>query len=61
MFKYKKMTLLFCTFIYLVLSLIELIKYLLVDSNIFGLIYLLINLFIIFLLIPTSYNYKKSF
>ena len=61
MFKYKKMVLYFCTFLYLVFSFIELIKYMMVDSNIFGMIYLFINLFIIFLLVPTTYNYKKYF
>ena len=61
MFKYKKLALYLCTFLYLVFSFIELIKYLFADSNVFGLIYLLINLVIIFLLVPTTYNYRKQF
>ena len=61
MYKYKKIVLFICTLSFLVLSLIELIKYLFVDTNLFGLIYLIINLVIIFLLIPTAYNYKKYF
>ena len=31
------------------------------DRNIFGSIYLIINLFILFLLVPTMYNYKKYY
>ena len=61
MFKYKKITLIICTFLYFIFSLIELIKYLFIDSNLFGLIYLINNLIILFLLIPTTHNYKKNF
>ena len=61
MFKYKKFILNICTFIFIVLSFIEFIKYMFFESNVFGLIYLLINLLIILLLVPTSYNYKKYF
>ena len=61
MFKYKKMVFYLITILYIVLSLIEFIKYLFVDSNYFGLYYLIINLFIIFVLIPTLYNYKKYY
>lgn len=61
MFKYKKIILYICMFLFLILSFIELLKYMFVDSNIYGLIYLFINLLIIFLLIPTVYNYKKYF
>ncbi len=61
MFKYKKLTLTLCTFMFILLSFIELVKYLFVDSNVFGMIYLISNLLIIFLLLPTSYNYKKYF
>jgi hypothetical protein len=35
--------------------------YIKIDSNLFGLIYLLNTLFIIFLLVPLTYNYKKAF
>ena len=61
MFKYKKITLIICTFLYFIFSLIELVKYLFIDSNLFGLIYLINNLIILFLLIPTTHNYKKNF
>ena len=61
MFKYKKLTLLFITLVYIIFSLIELIYYFKVDSTLYGLIYLLNTLFIIFLMIPTAYNYKKAF
>lgn len=61
MFKYKKFILNICTFIFIVLSFIEFVKYMFFESNIFGIIYLLINLVIILLLVPTSYNYKKYF
>ena len=61
MFKYKKVTLIICTFLYFIFSLIELIKYLFIDSNLFGLIYLINNLIILFLLIPTTHNFKKNF
>ena len=61
MFKYKKTALIICTLLFLILSLIELIKYLFIDTNIYGLIYLINNLLIIFLLIPTTYNYKRRF
>ena len=61
MFKYKRIVLYTCTFLYLIFSFVELIKYMFVNSNIYGLIYLLINLVIIFLLVPTTHNYKKYF
>lgn len=61
MHKYKKYIIYFLTIIYIILTVIELIKYLIIDSNIFGLLYLLISLFIIFLLIPICYNYKKYY
>ena len=61
MFKYKKIVLYTCTFLYLLFSFFELIKYMFYDSNVFGLVYLLINLVIIFLLVPTAHNYKKYF
>ena len=61
MYKYKKIALYFLTFMFILLSFIEFIKYLKIDSNIFGLIYLIINLIIIFLLVPCAYNYKKYY
>jgi hypothetical protein len=61
MYKYKKIALYILTFIFILLSFVEFIKYLKVDSNIFGLIYLIIDLVIIFLLVPCAYNYKKYY
>lgn len=61
MYKYKKISINIITLIYIILFIIELIKYFLIDSNIYGVFYLLINLFIIFLLVPVAYNYKKYY
>ena len=61
MFKYKRLLLLFATYTYILLFLIELIKFMLIKSNVYGVIYLIINLIIIFLLVPTAHNYKKYF
>ncbi len=60
-YKYKKIFLLTFTLLYIVLTIIELIKYLKLDSELFGLIYNIINVFIIFLLIPVLYNYKRHY
>ena len=48
MFKYKKIALIFLSFLFILFSIFELIIYLTVDSTIFGLIYMFINIFIIF-------------
>ena len=61
MYKYKKYTIIILTVIYIILSIVEFIKYLLIDCNLFGLVYLLIDLLIIFLLVPVAYNYKRYF
>lgn len=61
MYKYKKLTIRLITLIYIIITIIETIKYLFSDSNIFGLTYLLISSFIIFLLVPVSHNYNKYF
>lgn len=61
MFKYKKYSIYFITISYIILSLIEFIKYFFINSNLFGLIYLLVNIFILFLLVPTTYNYNKYY
>ena len=61
MFKYKKITIYVLTILFTVLSLIELAIYLFNDNTIFGLYYLLINLLIIFLLIPCAYNFKRYY
>lgn len=60
-YKYKKIFLIIFTFIYIILSMIELIKYLKIDSELFGLIYNIINVFLIFLLVPLLYNYKRHY
>ena len=60
-FKVRKRVLTFVTLLYILLTIIEMLKYLFINRNIFGLVYLLLNLFIIFLLVPTCYNYKKHY
>lgn len=59
--KYKKSILNSIIVIYIILTFIELIKYLFMDSTFFGLIYLLVNVLIIFLLVPIGYNYNRYF
>ena len=61
MYKYKKISINFITVAYIVLTLVELIKYLTASNNIYGVIYLCLNLVIIFLLVPVCYNYKKYY
>ena len=61
MYKYKKGILYLITGLFILLTLIELVIYLKTDSNLLGLIYLIINAFIIFLLVPCAYNYKKYY
>jgi len=61
MYKYKKLSINILTAIYIILFIVELIKYFMTDSNLYGVFYLLINLFIIFLLVPVVYNYKKYY
>lgn len=61
MYKYKKLVLNIVTVLYIIIFLIELIKYFFIDSNLYGVFYLLINLLIIFFLVPTTYNYKKYY
>ena len=61
MYKYKKIAINFINTIYILLSLLEVILYLFAKNNLFGLIYIIINIFIIFLLVPISYNYNKYF
>lgn len=60
-YKYKKNTMSSIMLIFPLITLIELIKYFFVDSNIFGLIYMIINFIILFLFIPTAYNYNKYY
>lgn len=61
MYKIKKLILYILTLVFLVLSGIELIKYFYVDTTLYGVIYLLVNLIILFFLIPVTYNYKRNF
>lgn len=61
MYKVKKMILYIITICFMILSTIELIKYFKVDTTLYGVIYLLINLVILFLLIPVTYNYKRNY
>lgn len=61
MYKIKKLILYILTVIFLVLSGIELYKYFRVDTTLYGVIYLLVNLIILFFLIPVTYNYKRNF
>lgn len=61
MYKLKKLMLYILTILYIVLSGIELFKYFKVDTTLYGVIYLLINLIVLFFLIPLTYNYKRNF
>lgn len=61
MYKLKKLILYILTILYIVLSGIELFKYFKVDTTLYGVIYLLVNLIILFFLIPLTYNYKRNF
>lgn len=61
MFKIKKLYLYLYTVLYIIVSLIELINYLKVDNTLFGVYYLIINLVILFFLIPVVYNYKRTY
>ena len=61
MFKIKKIIISICSFLFIIFSFIELIKYLKIDNTLYGVYYLIINLIIIFLLIPCAYNYKRYF
>ncbi len=61
MFKYKKLLLFILTFLFILFSFIEFIIYFKVDNTFFGMVYLLNNLLILFLLVPCAYNYKRRF
>lgn len=58
---YKKNFLIISTLVFILLTLIEYIKYFFSANNFFGIIYLLINIGIIFLLIPIMKNYNKYY
>ena len=57
----KKKFLIITTLFFILLTLVEYIKYFFSENNIFGLIYLVLNLFIIFLIIPITKNYNKYY
>ena len=61
MYKKKKLLLNIVNILFLVFSLMELIKYFKIDNTFYGVIYLLINLVILFLLLPVTYNYKRHY
>ena len=61
MYKYKKLAINIITVIYILLTIIEVLIYMFSKNNLFGLVYIICNLFLIFLLVPISYNYNKYF
>ena len=61
MYKTKKTLLNTITISYIIIFIIELIKYLNTNSNIYGVYYLLTSLLIVFLLLPVTYNYKRNY
>ncbi len=61
MFKYKKMTINIITVVFILLTLIELLIYMFSKNNLFGLIYIIMNLLVVFFLVPIAYNYNKYF
>ncbi|MBR2139172.1 MAG: hypothetical protein IJ966_07785 [Bacilli bacterium] len=61
MYKYKKLSLNLMIVIFLICFIFEFIFYFKVDTTLFGVIYLILNLLIIFLFIPVVINYKKYF
>ena len=61
MFKYKKLLLNVITILFISLTIVEFIIYLGVNSNMFGLLYFILSSFIVFLLVPCSYNYKRYY
>ena len=60
-YKIKKSTITILTVSYIILTIIEFIKYFCIESNLFGLNYMIINLIIIFLLVPVCINYTKYY
>lgn len=62
MFKLKRLYLYIFMLMYIALSAIELIKYIKLDNtSLYGVYYLIINLVILFLIIPVVYNYKRNY
>ena len=60
-FKIKKTTITILTLIFILLTIIEFVKYFCIDSNLFGLNYMIINNIIKFLMVPVAINYKKYY
>ena len=61
MFKYKKLTINIITLIFILLTIIELVVYMFSKNNLYGVIYIIMNLLVIFFLVPIAYNYNKYF
>lgn len=62
MFKLKRLYLYIFMLMYIALSAIELIKYIKLDNtSLYGVYYLIINLVILFLIVPVVYNYKRNY
>ena len=60
-YKIKKTTITLLTISFIILTIIEFVKYFCIDSNLFGLNYMIINFIIIFLMVPVAINYKKYY
>lgn len=56
---YKKIYM-FITFIFMLLTLVEFVIYILNESNYFGFYYLLISIFTVFMIIGVNLNYAKA-
>ena len=61
MYKYKKLAISLISCIFILLTFIEVVIYMFSKNNLFGLFYIILNLFVIFLLVPLSRNYNKYF
>ncbi len=61
MFKHRKIILCVLCTLYIIFTCLELVKYMNFYSNVFGMIYLLISVFIIFLFVPLVINYKRKY
>ena len=61
MYKYKKLAINIITCVFILLTFIEFIIYMFSKNNLFGLLYIILNLFVIFLLVPIAHNYNRYF
>ena len=61
MYKYKKLAINIITCVFILLTFIEFIIYMFSKNNLFGLFYIILNLFVIFLLVPIAHNYNRYF